>query len=133
MSTGGLEPSGRSLALANLNVQRASRSFCRSWPGRAFPNLRNAPFFDHPLLPVGVALLGSSNEVRVDDLAEHGDEARRSQRGVEALEKTFDGAGPGELFSEQPDRARIRHPVSRPSPRNRMKDRRSWIINSMRS
>ncbi len=73
--------------------------------------LGNAPFLDLPLLVIRVTLLGRRHEARIDDLASHGDEAGRPKRRVKALEKAFDRPGPGELLAEQPDRARVRHPV----------------------
>ncbi len=52
MSTGGLVPSGRSFALLNFTVQRASRSFCRNFAG----------FFSQPsgMRPSLIAFFSSS-------------------------------------------------------------------------
>ena len=75
MSTAGFEPSARSLALLNLTVQRASRSFCAELGRLGFPVLRNPAFLDRRLLLLRVALLGRGDERGVDDLPAHGDVA----------------------------------------------------------
>jgi hypothetical protein len=51
------------------------------------------------------------SERGVDDLPTHGDEAGRVQGVVEPGEQRLDRAGLGQLLAEQPDRARVRHPV----------------------
>ena len=54
MSTGGLVPSARSFAFENLTVQRASRSFWRSFAGLSFHSSGIRPsliaFFSSSLL-----------------------------------------------------------------------------------
>lgn len=43
MSTGGFVPSGRSFALVNFTVRRASRSLYRSFAGRLFQSSGTRP------------------------------------------------------------------------------------------
>ena len=116
MSTGGTVPSGLALALLNLTVQRASRSFCRSFAGLAFQASGMRPsliaFFSSPVLRG----LGAWDQRSVDDLPAHGDVPGLAQRRVEPVEQQLDRLGPGQLLAEQPDRAGVGNPVGQAQP-----------------
>src|SRR5450631_4203715 len=105
-------PSSDGLAFEYLTVQRASRSFWRSLAG--LPILGDATGLDVLLLGLGVALLGSRDNCRVDDLPAHGEKARLRQRGVEALEQDLNRGPifdrrPRQRLAKVPDRVRVRH------------------------
>src|SRR5256885_970557 len=92
------------LALVYLTVQRASRSFWRSFAGLSFQSSGMRPVLDRLLLVLGVALTRSGDQARIDDLARHGDVPGLPKRCIEALEQWPDGAGLREFLPEQPNR-----------------------------
>src|SRR2546423_8282544 len=90
------------LALVYLTVQRASRSFWRSFAGLSFQSCGMRPSLI--AFVRGVALLGSGDNGGVDDLSTHSKIARRSQRLVEAKKQSVDDFGLLQGFPEGPDR-----------------------------
>lgn len=70
------------------------------------------PVLDRLLLALGVALLGSGNEARIDDLPGHRDEAFFLQLPVEGLHRSLDCAAISEFVPEQPDRVLVRGPLT---------------------
>ena len=116
MSTGGTVPSGLALALLNLTVQRASRSFCRSLAGLAFQASGMRPsliaFFSSSVL----RCLGAGISEASTIWPAHGDVPGLAQRRVEPVEQRLDRLGPGQLLAEQPDRAGVGNPVGQAQP-----------------
>lgn len=107
-------PSACGLALVNLTVQRASRSFCRKFCGLVFPGCWNLAGLDVVLFFFSVSLLRRGNEAGIDDLPRHGDVAGIAQHGVEAFEQRLDRFGLRQPLSEQADRARAGNTVRKP-------------------
>ena len=80
------------------------------------PILGNSAFLDRRLLGFGVPLSRRGNDRGVDDLSGHRQMAARLQVRIEAREQLPDRARTGELFPEQPNRLRVRHPVMQAEP-----------------
>ena len=132
------EPSSDGLALENLTVQRASRSFCASLAGLSFHASGMRPALISVFSPSVLRCFGCGDDRRVDDLSAHRQEAGLPQRRVVGAKQHLDRR-------LSPDLARVS--ASRkvqivfasgtgsdsPSPRKRMNESRSLIRNSVRS
>ncbi len=97
------------------------------------PALPDLALLDRRLLLIAVALLGSRHHGRIDDLAAHREVAPIGRRRIEASNELLARLGLHELLAEQPYRGSVSTRPSSPSSRNRWKESRSLIWNSVAS
>ena len=105
-------PRGRSFALRNLTVQRASVSFCAALAGSPGQISRGGPpLLDRGLLRCAGALARSRDQRRVQHLAGTGDEARRVDHPLKLRGQRIQLARLDQRLAEGPQRVRVRDPV----------------------
>lgn len=105
-------PSSAALAFENFTVQRASRSFWRSFAGLSFHASGTLPALISAF-GIAVALLRRRHDRGIDDLAAHCEIAGPGEVLVEAGKQVLHRAGLREVLAEQPYRLGVWHPVAK--------------------